>query len=163
MRRKIFDKLNHAYFVTFSCYRRRRLLDSDRAKGIVVHYLAVQLKHQNGRCIGFVIMPDHVHALISFQESDSLSTFMNQWKRRSSLQLKKLYQSDLCEYGKAIETQEPMWQAKYYCFNIFSEKKAKEKLLYKHGNSVRAGLVDKPEDWQFGSARWYILKRPVAF
>ena len=48
MRRKIYDNLNHAYFVTFSCYRRRRLLDSDRAKGIVVHYLSAQLNNQKG-------------------------------------------------------------------------------------------------------------------
>ena len=73
MRRKIFDKDNHAYFVTFSCYRRRRLLDHDRAKGIVVHFLSAQLKNQNGSCIGFVIMPDHVHAMVAFDEADSLS------------------------------------------------------------------------------------------
>ena len=55
MRRKIFDNLNHAYFVTFSCYKRRRLLDSDRAKGMVVHFLAAQLQRQEGRCFGYVI------------------------------------------------------------------------------------------------------------
>jgi len=161
VRRKIFDNLNHGYFVTFSCYRRRRLLDNDRAKGIVVHFLATQLNHQKGRCIGYVIMPDHVHAMIAFDASGTLSTFMNQWKRRSSMQLKKLFQSQLTSYGQMIDLQEPMWQAKYYCFNIYTEKKAEEKLSYMHHNPVKSGLVNKPEQWPFGSARWYILNKSV--
>ena len=90
MRRKIFDNQNHAYFVTFSCYRRRNLLNDDSAKRIVIYYLKEQLKNQYGACIGFVIMPDHVHSIVHFRESDLLSVFMNQWKRRSSIQLKRL-------------------------------------------------------------------------
>ncbi|MFZ2633188.1 MAG: transposase [Desulfosalsimonadaceae bacterium] len=152
MRRKIFDKENHAFFVTFSCFRRRRLLDHDRAKGIVVHFLSTQLKNQNGSCIGFVIMPDHVHAMVAFHEPGVLSTFMNQWKRRSSIQLKNLFRSGLDSYGGKMDPESPMWQAKYYCFNVFSENKVREKLAYMHYNPVKSGLVNRPEDWMYGSA-----------
>jgi len=38
-----------------------RILDDDRAKGIVVHFLADELKKTGGSCVGFVIMPGHVH------------------------------------------------------------------------------------------------------
>lgn len=161
MRRRIFDKENHAYFVTFSCYRRRRLLDNDRAKGIVVHFLSAQLKNQNGMCIGFVIMPDHVHAMVGFHDSGGLSTFMNQWKRRSSIQLKDLFKSFMKPYSRKIDSEEPMWQPKYYCFNVYSENKMREKLTYMHNNPVESGLVDRAEDWRFGSARWYLLDKPV--
>jgi putative transposase len=68
MRRKLFDSENHAYFVTFSCYRRRKILDHDRAKQIVIHYLVAQLNNQSGTCTGFVIMPDHVHANYPFSK-----------------------------------------------------------------------------------------------
>ena len=95
MRRKLFDSENHAYFVTFSCYRRRKILDHDRAKQIVIHYLVAQLNNQSGTCTGFVIMPDHVHAIIHFQKAGLLSIFMNQWKRRSSMQLKKFFRTHL--------------------------------------------------------------------
>jgi REP element-mobilizing transposase RayT len=40
MHRKIFDKESHAHFVTFSCYRRQRILDDDQAKRIVIHFLS---------------------------------------------------------------------------------------------------------------------------
>ena len=77
------------------------------------------------------------------------------------MQLKKLFQQELTSYGKVIEVQDPMWQARYYCFNIFSGKKAVEKLFYMHHNPVKAGLVKRPEDWFFGSARYYILNKSV--
>lgn len=68
MRRKIIDDQNHACFVTFSCYRRRHLLDHNQAKQIVIHFLGEQLRNQAGKCIGFVIMPDHVHAIVHFEK-----------------------------------------------------------------------------------------------
>jgi putative transposase len=161
MRRKLFDSENHAYFVTFSCYRRRKILDHDRAKQIVIHYLVAQLNSQSGTCTGFVIMPDHVHAIIHFQKAGLLSIFMNQWKRRSSMQLKKFFRTHLVQYSLKIDLDGPMWQPKYYVFNIYSKSKIKEKLAYMHANPVRAGLVSHAENWIFGSARWYLLGKSV--
>ena len=161
MRRKIFADNRHAYFVTFSCLRRRKLLENDRAKAIVVHFLAAQLKNQSGHCMGFVIMPDHVHALIHFQQPQTLSVFIGQWKRRSSIALKSLFQKYLTCYGDQIDLKGGMWQPKYYVFNIFSQDKAIEKLTYMHNNPVAAGLVAKAQDWRFSSAGWYLLKRSV--
>jgi putative transposase len=160
-RRRIIDNERHAFFVTFSCYRRRKLLDDDRAKGIVVHYLSAQLKHQSGACMGFVIMPDHVHAMVRFQQPGSLSVFMGQWKRRSSLELKNLFQTKLTGYGAKIDLHGPMWQPKYHVFNVHSPAKAKEKLTYMHNNPVTAGMVKRAEDWRFSSAGWYVLNRSV--
>ncbi|MDA3897597.1 MAG: transposase [Desulfobacteraceae bacterium] len=161
MPRKILDKENHAHFVTFSCYRRQRILDDEQAKRIVIHFLTAQLKNQNGICMGFVIMPDHVHAIVQFQELGKLSVFMNQWKRRSSIQLKHLYKEKLINYGAKIDLEGPMWQPKYYDFNIFSESKAREKLIYMHLNPVKSGLIDRPENWKFSSARFYLLSKPT--
>ena len=61
-RRRIADDELFAHFVTFSCHKRRRLLDEDQPKRIVLGQLNDQLRRQSARCIGFVIMPDHVHA-----------------------------------------------------------------------------------------------------
>jgi putative transposase len=161
MRRRVFDGEGHACFVTFSCYKRRRLLDENRAKGIVIHFLDSQLVNQHGECMGFVIMPDHVHALVWFEEKGRLSVFINQWKRRSSMQLKRLYEECLPSYGRAVDLKGPMWQPKYYCFNVHSESKLKEKLGYMHHNPVKAGLVEQPQDWLHSSARWYLSGQSV--
>ena len=161
MGRKVFDLRAHAHFVTFSCYKRRRLLDDDRAKGIVVHFLADGLRKLDGACMGFMIMPDHVHALLYFNEPGMLSGFIQQWKRRSSIGLKEFLKDRLPAYAATIDLREPIWQARYYDFNVFSGKKAREKLEYMHNNPVRKGLVSRAEERRYGSAMWYLFKRPV--
>ncbi len=62
-RREFIDQ-RYVYFLTFSVYRRRRLLDFDHPKRIVLGILNHQLEQMQGKCVGFVIMPDHVPALL---------------------------------------------------------------------------------------------------
>ena len=124
--RRIYDDELHAQFVTFSCFHRRRLLDHDRAKKIVISHLAIELHHTGATCCGFVVMPDHVHAIIWFPQTGCLSDFMKQWKQRSSRQIKTLFREHLHGYAERIDLSEPIWQARYYPFNLYSEAKAKE-------------------------------------
>jgi hypothetical protein len=64
-------------------------------------------------------------------------------------------------YSSNIEETDPAWQARYYPFNVFSEKKLTEKLDYMHLNPVRRGLVVRAVDWKWSSARWYVLGKSV--
>jgi putative transposase len=159
--RRIYDRDRHAHFVTFSCYRRRRALDHDRAKRIVLGVLASQLALQHGRCVGFVVMPDHVHAILWFPEDDQLSHFMKQWKQRSSVQIKRFMREEMTAYARTFDSSEPIWQSRYYGFNLYAEHKFEEKLTYMHQNPVRAGLVALPCDWPWSSARFYEQGRSV--
>ena len=154
-RRRIYDRDGHAHFITFSCYRRRRLLDSDRPKRVVLGVLGSQFAMQAGLCVGFVVMPDHVHAIVRFPEPDQLSHFMKQWKQCSSVHLKRLFRGPLAAYASGIDPAEPVWQPRYYDFNVYSDEKMEEKLQYMHQNPVRAGLVARPRDWPWSSARYY--------
>jgi hypothetical protein len=43
------------------------------------------------------------------------------------------------------------WQVRYYDFPVWSEAKRIEKLRYMHRNSVKRGLVARPEDWKWSS------------
>ena len=161
MRRKIYDDQKHAQFVTFSCYKRRTLLNPDQSKRIVIGTLGSQLAGQDGICLGFVVMPDHVHALIWFTETGQLSSFMNKWKELTSKAIKKLYRVKFPNYWKKLDEEDPVWQPKYHSFNVFSEKKIEEKLDYMHLNPVRAGLVERAVDWTWSSARWYLQGKQV--
>jgi hypothetical protein len=40
-----------------------------------------------------------------------------------------------------------VWQARYFGFNVLTERKLREKLCYMHMNPVEEGLVDDPCDW----------------
>jgi putative transposase len=159
--RRVYDKERHAHFLTFSCYKRRRLLDADKGKKIVLGVLSSQLSRQHGRCAGFVVMPNHVHAIVWFPTDDQVSEFVKQWKKRSSVQIKRLLRTGLASYGRAINADDPVWQAGFYDFNIYSSKKLREKLEYMHRNPVVKGLVAEASDWPWSSARYYELRRPV--
>ncbi len=150
-RRKIYDREGHAYFLTFSCYKRRKLLQRDEAKSIVTDILNSELVKHNGRCFGFVVMSDHVHAVVWFERDGILSNFVKQWKQRSSFQLKRYLESKASSYNMKINPKEPVWQPRYYCFNIYSEDKLLEKLNYMHNNPVRSGHVSSPNDWKYSS------------
>ena len=160
-RLRTFDNERHAHFLTFSCYKRRRLLDHDQSKRIVLGVLNQQLRRLAGRCVGFVIMPNHVHAIVWFSEPGQLSEFLKQWKRTSSIRIKNWLSEKLPSYASRISTDEPIWQARSYGFNLYTRRKIEEKLTYMHLNPVRAGLVATACDWPWSSARYYEQGRSV--
>ena len=53
------------HFVTFSCYRRRPLLGTVRARDRFVKILDEVRRRHGFRVVGYVVMPEHVHLLIS--------------------------------------------------------------------------------------------------
>ncbi len=88
-RRRIIDDRLYAHFVTFGCDRRRTLLSLDQPKRIVLGVLNQELDRLQARCAGFVLMPDHVHAIVWFPEPGHLSRFMHEWKRVSSRRIRE--------------------------------------------------------------------------
>src|ERR1039458_8209883 len=50
----------------------------------------------------------------------------------------------------------PVWQKRFYDFNVRTEQKQIEKLRYMHRNPVKRGLVEKPEQWEWSSFRSYL-------
>jgi REP-associated tyrosine transposase len=57
--------------------------------------------------------------------------------------------------GFAGEELRQFWQARFYDFNVYSEMKKREKLLYMHGNPVTRKLVEHPRDWPWSSWSGY--------
>ncbi|QDU41290.1 Transposase IS200 like protein [Maioricimonas rarisocia] len=112
-RRRILDDRLYCHFVTFSCHRRRRLLDLDQPKRILLGQRNDQLDRQNARCVGFVVMPDHVHAVVWFPEAGQLSRFMHGWKRLSSYAIRDWYRRPTTVAGTSPSLP-PAWHAEEY-------------------------------------------------
>ncbi len=152
---------NYIHFLTFNVYRRRRLLDLDQPKRIVLGVLGT-LRHEIGlKCIGFVIMPNHIHALIWLPPDQTLRYFMHEWKRRSSREIREWYAAKAANYFQEFGFGKRFWQPKYHSFEIDNARKVEEKLDYMHLNPTRAGLVSRAVDWKWSSARWYLLRKSV--
>jgi len=130
------------HFLTFSCYRRLPLLASPSAYAVFEQELELVRQRYEFVVAGYVLMPDHVHLLVSEPRSTSLATVLQILKQRTSSKLKS-------------SADPQFWQRRYYDFNVWNEDKTPEKLRYMHRNPVRRGLVAKPEDWLWSSFRHY--------
>jgi len=158
--RQPLDQL-YVHFLTFSCHHRRRILDYDQAKRVVLGCMNSSLKAKRAKCLGFVLMPNHVHVLVWFDALNQLPFFVQQWKHDSSYVINEQYERWNWRYGDTIAEDTPIWQRRYYSFEIYEEAKIQEKLDYMHMNPVRAGLVSVPSEWRWSSARWYHEGRSV--
>ncbi|MGH9687867.1 MAG: transposase [Candidatus Acidiferrales bacterium] len=74
----------HLHFITFSCYRRLPLLRSARARNVFVHTLDRVRREYGFKLVGFVVMPEHVHLLISEPARGTPSTVLKMLKQRVS-------------------------------------------------------------------------------
>ena len=159
--RRRFHDQRYVHFITFAVTRRRRLLDLDQPKRLVLGVLNHLLATTDAHCCGFVLMPDHVHALVWLPQPDDLTRFLHGWKRMSSFRIRQWYAKHAANYFVGFGPGDRFWQPKSYVFHIYSERKLREKLDYMHLNPVRAKLVERADDWRGSSARWYLRNRTV--
>jgi putative transposase len=153
--RRILDIPGQDHFLTFSTYQRRRFLDSGETRDIVIEVLQKCLVMQRASCGGFVIMPDHVHALISGGEEFKISPFVQVWKKTSSYRIGQFFERELERYNQLCPPGCAIWQASFYDYNVDSDEKRNEKIEYMHNNPVEARLADYAVEWDWSSARFY--------
>jgi putative transposase len=139
---KRFQECRQVHFLTFSCYRRRPNLNNDAARSTFVSALERVRVHYQLCVYGYVIMPEHVHLLVNEPEHGTLAQALQSLKQGVARRL-------------ALRAKDSFWQARYYDFNVWSEKKFIEKLRYIHRNPVHRGLIARPEDWPWSSFRHY--------
>jgi len=79
-----YDHLNTAPFITFSCYRRHKLLT---AKPVILAFLetlqTIRLRHQM-RIFGHVVMPEHVHVVLHPRKTLRLGPIIGELKSKSA-------------------------------------------------------------------------------
>ena len=160
-KRQIIDQPGEFHFVTFSTYQRRQFLAPERTRTIVMEVLQTCLGTHRADCYGFVIMPNHVHAILSVAPEATISSFLQAWKKTSSYRIKRFYAQELTKYYNLCPDDCPLWQAKFYDFNLESDKKFNEKLDYMHENPVMGRLALTLLDWAWSSARFYELGEEV--
>lgn len=133
------QQAGHLHFLTFSCYRRAAKLATDADKARFCEVLEEMRLRWHFRIVGYVVMPEHVHLLISEPREGRLSVVMQMLKQTVS---------------RRLGTQgEPFWVPRYYDFNVYSAEKTSEKLDYMHFNPVKRGLAYEGIDWRWSRAR----------
>lgn len=149
----------HLHFVTFCCYQRRRYLETVRARNLFVKVLGEVRTKFNFLLVGYVVMPDHVHLLLSEPPKGTVSTVLQVLKQRVSRKMRARRRSSKNQlrlnFGESSLEARRFWQRRFYDFNVWSHAKKKEKLHYMHANPVKERLVQDAKDWPWSSFSFY--------
>jgi REP-associated tyrosine transposase len=148
------------HFITFCCYHRRRYLETVRSRNLFLKVLGEVRTKFEFRLIGYVLMPEHVHLLISEPKTGNVSRVLQVLKQRVSRAMrgkrKRPSRGQLAlKFGDAMKEDRRFWQRRFYDFNVWSDAKRKEKLHYMHANPVMERLVEHPKEWPWSSFSFY--------
>jgi putative transposase len=105
--------------------------------------------HFQMRVYGYVVMPEHVHLLLSEPAGETLSKAMQLLKNQVSIQARR--------EGRRMAGEAPFWQARYFDHNVRNHAGFATQLHYIHRNPVKRGLCHAPEDWPWSSFRAWAL------
>jgi putative transposase len=153
-----------ARFLTFSCYRCLQLMGNPLIRDHFAKCLERGHQKFGFIIIAWVAMPEHAHLMIrpapgendiveplAWLKRECAKEVIARWRLMTAPILKKITDKD----GKPH-----FWQhGGGHDRNIWSHKEMTEKVGYIHKNPVTRGLVQKADDWEWSSARWYNGRR----
>jgi putative transposase len=130
------------YFVTASAFEKQCLLQSERMARLLIEVICHYYKLDKYHLHEFVVMPDHVHLLITPISPVTLEKALQFVKGGFSYRAKK-------EFGFNGD----IWQTSFYDRRVRDASEYARFRHYIHMNPVRKGLVALPEEFPYSSAR----------
>jgi len=124
-------------------------------------------QEKKGLCIfGWVIMSNHLHMICSCQQGFELSDALRDFKKFTSTAVVTAIEQNKRESRKSwmlwlLKQKDEIlfWQPGNHPEEIRTRDFFRQKLDYIHNNPVRAGIVDKPEEYRYSSARDFYGKQ----
>ena len=154
---------SNLYFITSIIHCFVPLIFNDDLFKIILDSLIYCQQEKGLNIYDFVIMSNHVHAIISHAINERIAEIVRDFKRHTSKKISE-YLENLPRFNNLFwiklfhsKIKNRVWQEGYHPEAIISEKFFLQKLEYIHYNPVKKGYVEKPEDWKYSSARNYFL------
>ena len=130
---------DHLHFLTCSCYHRQPWLGDSRVRDLFLQILEEVRRRYRFVVVGYVVMPDHIHLLISEPERGTPSTAMRVVKQRYARRRLRKKRRKNGQGELWPEEEQRVWQRRFYDFNVWGEGKRVEKPRYMHRNPVKRG------------------------
>ncbi len=158
------------YFYTATIINWYHILKNDAYKQVIIDLWKFQVKEERMIVYGFVIMPNHYHAIFSFLPPKQPWETMRDTHKFISWQII----NDLeIKYPKAIDKlivdkrdrKIQIWQRNSLPIHLYNREIAEQKLIYIHNNPLQNHwqLAEIPEEYQFSSAKFYLLENERKF
>ena len=138
---------NYCYFVTTNTNEKENIFKDREIIQILIEDLEFYRKKFDFQLHAFVIMPNHIHLLITPSEKGDISKIMHDFKSHTSQVLNRLLKRD-----------EPLWQEGFYEHVVRDEFDFKRKIDYIHKNPLVVGIVKELMNYQFSSFRNYYME-----
>jgi putative transposase len=157
------------HFVSFAVVGWVDVFTRKLYRDIVVDSLRYCQKERGLLLYGWCIMSNHVHLLIAAKNQD-LSDILRDFKKFTSKEIiKAIVQNEhesrkdwmlkiFREHGAANSrnSEFQFWRQDNHPEECYSAAFSVQKLNYIHNNPVEAGIVERPEDYLYSSARCYV-------
>lgn len=137
-----FHEGNRPYFVTTATHDRKPIFGHAGNALPMIEVLYRTRAEYGFQLLGWVIMPDHLHAVIMPADRNTISQVMRYIRGRFS----RLHNISRNSSG-------PVWQSSFYDRAVRDERALREILTYIFDNPVRKGLVEVANQYPFSSAK----------
>jgi len=160
-----------AYFITLTVINWVDVFTSKEYKDMLIESLKYCIQNKGLHAYEFVIMSNHLHAIIS-SDKLQLSDIIRDFKKFTAKQIieqithsnesRKEWLLKKFAFAGARNSNNKtyqFWQQDYHAVELSYEKIWRQRTDYIHINPVRAGLVEHAEDYLYSSGRFYYNKK----
>jgi len=138
-----FSQQGYVYFITTRCYKNSRIFIDEKAVEVVFESIDWLIAHSYIDLYFCIVMPDHLHMIISLVDTKCLSEVIKSIKQYSSRKIKSI-----------LTISDPIWQEQYYDHTIRKEENLIDVIKYCWYNPVRAGLVTNPNRYPHWKSKY---------
>jgi REP element-mobilizing transposase RayT len=162
------------YFMTFQVVDWIDIFTRKIYKDILIDSFKYSIENKGFQLFAYVIMSNHVH-IIANSSIGTLSDNIRDLKKFSSRNISDTMQTIdesrkewilnrfriNAAQRKSVKNYQ-LWTHENHAVELYSDKFITEKINYIHENPVRAGIVERAEDYLYSSARNYAgLEAPI--
>jgi REP element-mobilizing transposase RayT len=162
----MYSSLSNAYFFTATINKWQQLLSTDERKQIILNSLKFMCDDNRIVLHAFVIMPNHIHLVLSIQENESKKSIqLSLLKFTAQFLIKYLIHEDqhdeLSNYQTSLKDRiYNIWKRRPKWIHIDNTIILEQKIDYVHNNPLQEKwqLVSAPELYEWSSASFYICE-----
>jgi REP element-mobilizing transposase RayT len=149
------------FFVTTSVIKHIRVFEIPDCAEAIMDSLRFYSKKYHIDIAIYVVMPSHLHMILTLSGDTSLSAVMRDFKKYTSIVVKKILTNN-AKYSNLLRIFRncaprgssrsfKLWQDRFDDVGLVSERVYLTKYQYILYNPVKAGLCDRPEDYRWSS------------
>lgn len=141
---------NYCYHVLNRANRRAEVFHEPADYRAFISLMAKAQEHEALPILAACLMPNHFHLVVRPTRANSISRWIH-W----------LCTTHVRHYHEKYETSGRIWQGPYKACLVQTDQYLLTVMRYVERNALRARIVQRAEDWPWGSLRWRTSRVPA--